>query len=112
MTREARHERRARALATDTTPGKILVLGLLANAPSAAGFVLAPLLARGEAAAGQAYIPWVLILTPLLAAPAVWLFARASPERRAHRAARMGILLAGVALLLWAVLGALLLARG
>ena len=112
MTADRRADRRARALATDTTPGKILVLGLLANAPSAAGFVLAPLFSRGDPTAGRAFIPWVLVLAPILAAPAFWLFARAPPERREHRAARMGLLLAGVALLLWATLVVMLLVRG
>lgn len=103
MSREARIERRARALATDTTPAKVLVLGLLANAPIAAGFVLAPLLARGDPAAGRAFVPYVLWLTPAPALAALWLW-RAKPDRRSHRAARMGVVLAATALLLWAVL--------
>ena len=111
MTRDARAERRARALATDTTPGKVLALGLLANAPAAAGFVLAPLLSRGDPAAGRAFVPFVLWLSPPLALAAFWVFARARPDRREHRAARIGVLLAAVAGLLWAVLLALTLAR-
>lgn len=112
MTLERRAERRARALATDTTPGKILVLGLLGNAPSAVAFVLAPILARGDPTASRPFIPWVLVLAPLLAVPAIWVFARATRERRAHQASRIGILLAGVAILLWFVLAALLLVKG
>ncbi|HWH09043.1 MAG TPA: hypothetical protein VNX21_07565 [Candidatus Thermoplasmatota archaeon] len=111
MSRDARQERRARALATDTTPGKILALALLANAPIAAGFVLAPLLSRGDPARAQAFVPWVLILTPALACLSLVVHARARPDRRQHRAARMGVVLSGVALLLWAVLLALTLAR-
>lgn len=111
MSRDARAERRAKALATDTTPGKVLALGLLANAPIAAGFVLAPLLARGDPASARAFVPWVLVLTPPFALLSLGFFLRAKPERRQHRAARIGALLAGVALLLWGVLLLLTLTR-
>lgn len=104
MSREARAERRARVLATDTTPGKVLALALLANAPIAAGFVLAPLFSGGDASAGRAFIPFVLWGTPPFAALAVFVYARAAPERRQHRAARIGLVLACTAALLWGVL--------
>lgn len=111
MSKDSRAERRARALATDTTPGKVLALALLANAPIAAGFVLGPLLSGGDAARARAFVPFVLVLTPVLAAAALLVYFRARPDRRAHRAARMGVVLAGVALLLWSVLAALTLMR-
>lgn len=110
VSREERAARRAKALSTDTTPGKVLGLALLANIPIAAGFILAPLLARGDASAGRAFVPWVLAITPLFATASVIVYARAKPERRAHRASRIGLLLAGTATLLWAFLLALTLA--
>ena len=88
-----------KAVVTDTTPGKVLALALLANAPILLGFVLVPLLA-GPASA-QAFVPYVLFGTPPVAAWSLLFYARAPPERRAHRAARIGVLLDGVALLLW-----------
>ena len=94
--------RTSRALAVDTTPGKILALALLANAPILVGFVLVPLLA-GPAAARSA-APFVLFGTPVVALWSVALWARAAPERKAHRASRIGLLLDGVALFLWVML--------
>jgi hypothetical protein len=90
-----------RAHDVDTTPGKVLALALLANAPILLGFVLAPLFGGPEAA--RAFVPYVLLGTPPVAAASLWFFARAAPERRAHRAARIGVLLDGVGLLLWAL---------
>lgn len=83
----------------DTTPGKILALALVANAPFFLGFVLLPLFRGPEAA-----LPfrWPILLgTPPVAAWAIVTYARAPAERKTHRAARMGVLLAGVALFLW-----------
>jgi len=90
-------------LAKDSRPGAILALALLANAPLFAGFVLAPLFTGGNAQAGRAYVPWVLWLTAPLAIASIGLFVRTEAHRREHRAARMGLLLALVALLLWAL---------
>lgn len=95
--------RSARHAGVDTTPGKVLALALLANAPIAVGFILAPLI-TGDPLVGRAYAPIVLWTTPPFALLAIAFFARASPEGRAHRAARIGILLAGVSLLLWALM--------
>lgn len=91
--------RASRALAVDATPGKVLALALLANAPVLAGFILAPLFA--SPAAGRAFAPYVLFGTPVVAVWSLVLWARAPAERKAHRAARIGLLLDGVALLLW-----------
>jgi hypothetical protein len=94
-------------LAKDPRPGAILALSLLANAPVAVGFVLAPLFAGGDPAGARVYVPWVVWLTAPLAAASVVLYARSSVEQRAHRASRIGLLLAAVALLLWALVVAL-----
>lgn len=107
MTAEDRRARRARALATDTAPGKVLALALLANAPIAMAFVAAPLLSRGDTTAGRALVPYVLALTPLFVAASLYSYKRARPERRAHRAARIGLVLDGAAGLLWIVLAGL-----
>lgn len=90
------------ALAVDATPGKILALALVANAPILVGFVLAPLLAGAESA--RAFAPYVLAGTPVVAAWSLFVYFRAPPERKAHRASRMGVMLDGVALFLWALL--------
>lgn len=90
--------RRAK-LAEDTTPGKVLALALVALAPIAVGFVLAPLFS--SPAAARPFVPYVLVGTPVVAAWSLVVWSRASPDRRAHRAARIGLLLDGVALLLW-----------
>ena len=87
----------------DTTPGKILALALLANAPIFVGFVLVLLFTGGDTSAARRYAPIVLWATPLFAVLAIGIFARAPRERKMHRASRIGILLAGVALLLWAL---------
>lgn len=99
----AKTGRRAQMLATDRRPGEILALALLANAPIFVGFVIAPLLTGGDPATGRAYAPWVLYFTAPLAIASLGLFLRTKPERRAHRAARIGALLAVVALALWAL---------
>ena len=91
------------ALETDTTPGKILSLALLANAPILVGFVLVMLVTGGDASAARRFVPLVMFATPLLAVLSIALYVRARPERRAHRASRIGLLLAGVALVLWAL---------
>lgn len=85
----------------DTTPGKILALALLANAPIFVGFVVVLLVTQGDTAAARRYAPAVLWATPLFAVVSLGIFFRASPERRMHRASRMGVVLDGVALLLW-----------
>lgn len=96
--------RRAQAaLAQDTTPGKILALALLANAPIFLGVVLVLLLTGGDTAAGRRFAPLILWATPLLAVLSLAFYVRAPPERRAHRASRIGLLLALVALVLWAL---------
>lgn len=88
-------------MAVDTTPGKILAMAILANAPIAAGFVLVPLFTGGDAATARAFVPFVLWLVPPLALGSVFVYARAAKERRRHRASRIGLLLAVVALGLW-----------
>lgn len=88
-----------RAVETDTTPGKVLALALLANAPIALAFVVAPL--TGDLARARSLAPFVLWGVPPLVAASVWLFLRAPPERKAHRAARIGLVLDAVAALLW-----------
>lgn len=93
--------RAAEALAQDTTPGKVLGLALVANAPIALGFVLT-LMISGPAAA-RAFIPYVLYGTPPVALWSIAIYARAPAARKAHPAARIGLLLDAVALLLWAL---------
>lgn len=85
----------------DTTPGKILALALLANAPIFLGFVLVLLLTRGDTEAARRFTPFVIFLTPLFAILSILIFVRANPERRAHRASRMGLMLAVVSLGMW-----------
>ena len=104
--------RRARAaLAQDATPGRILLLALVANAPILLGFILLPTVTR-DPLSSRAAVPYVLYGTPIVAAGSVFVYARAPPDRRAHRASRIGLLLAGVALLLWAlVLASVLMTR-
>lgn len=93
-----------RAVAVDTKPGQVLVLGLLANVPVALAFVVAPMLGRADPrAAADPFVPFVLWGTPVVAAWGAVVFARAPAERRAHRAARIGVLLCAVALLMWAL---------
>lgn len=94
--------RTAQAMAVETTPGKVLALALLANAPILVGFVLVPLVASPEAA--RAAAPYVLFGTPVVALWSLVVWVRAPPERKVHRAARIGLLLDGVALFLWGVL--------
>jgi hypothetical protein len=98
-------------LAEDTTPGKVLVLSVLANAPLAAGFVLVPLFSGGDRNATLGFVPYVLWVTPPLALGAIYVYARAQPDRRRHRAARVGLLLAVVALAMWTLVLALTLFR-
>lgn len=87
----------------DTTPGRILAFALLANAPVLVAFILVPILTGGDAAAARRYAPVVTWATPLFAVLSVATFVRAKPERRSHRAARIGLVLALVALGLWAL---------
>ena len=94
---------RGRKAVEDTTPGRVLALALLANAPILVGFVLVLLVTGGDAAAARRFAPAVVWATPLFAVLSVGVYARASPERRAHRASRIGLLLSVVALLLWAL---------
>lgn len=99
-----RHQETA---AVDTRPGKILVLALLALAPIAIGFVLAPLFTGGNPATARPFIPYVLYGSPILAAGAVGMYATTKPVPRSHRASRIGLILGVVALLLWALVLAL-----
>ena len=92
---------RAELMSVDTTPGKILAMAILANAPIATGFVLVPLLSGGDRAASLPFVPFVLWLVPPLALGAFFTYYRAPKDRRAHRAARIGILLAAIAMGLW-----------
>lgn len=98
-------------LAKDSRPGAILALALLANAPIFVGFVLAPLFTGGNAIAARAYIPAVLWTSAPLGLACLALFLLTPKMRREHRAARIGLLLALVALLLWALVLALTLRR-
>lgn len=91
--------RASQAMAVDATPGKVLALALVANAPILVGFVLVPLFSGPEAA--RAYAPYVLFGTPVVAAWSLWVWWRAPPQRRSHPASRIGVLLDGTALLLW-----------
>lgn len=93
--------RKGRQAREDTTPGKILALALLANAPIFVGFVLVLLLTGGDTAAARRYAPLVLFATPVLAVLSLGVYLRAPADRRAHRASRIGVVLAGAALLLW-----------
>lgn len=92
---------RRAAARPDTTPGKILALALLANAPIFIGFVLVLLFTRGDTAAARRFAPAVLWATPFLAVLSIAAFFRANATQKAHRASRIGVILAGVALLLW-----------
>ena len=92
----------------DTTPGRILALALLANAPIFVGFVLVPLFSGPLAARETA--PYVLLGTPVMAVWSLAVWWRAPPERKGHPASRIGLLLDGVGLLLWALVLALTLA--
>ncbi|HEX2022154.1 MAG TPA: hypothetical protein VHH36_05535 [Candidatus Thermoplasmatota archaeon] len=96
-----------KAVVTDTTPGKVLLLALLAAAPVALAFVFAPLATGG--ATTPTFLRLVLFGTPVLAAWSLVLYVRAHPGRRAHRAARIGLLLDGVCLFLWLLVVASLL---
>lgn len=92
-----------RAVQTDTRPGQILALALLACAPIALAFIVSPLLAQGARPPAW-QLQLALYATPLAAVLATAAFVRTPAERRAHRAARIGVLLALVALGLWALL--------
>lgn len=94
---------KGRRVREDTTPGKILALALLANAPLFLGFVLVLLITQGDTAAARRFAPLVLWATPLFAVLSLGIFIRASPERKAHRASRIGVVLDVVAVFLWAL---------
>jgi len=100
MAREGRRTR-AELMAVDTTPGKILAMAILANAPIATGFVLVPLFTGGDRAVALAFVPFVVWIVPPLALGALFVYVRAPKERKKHRASRIGALLATVALALW-----------
>jgi len=85
----------------DTTAGKILALALLANAPIFVGFVLVLLITQGDTSASRRFAPVVLWVTPLFAVMSLGIFIRAPRERKMHRASRIGVILAVVALLMW-----------
>lgn len=87
----------------DTTPGKILALALLALAPVLVAFIMIPILSGGDVAAARRYAPIVVWATPLFAVLSVLTYVRAKPDRRTHRAARIGLVLALVGLGLWAL---------
>lgn len=97
----ARGRRADEALRQDTTPGKILALAILANVPIFVGMVLVLLVTRGDVDAARRFQPLILFATPLLAVLSLLIYARAAPDRRSHRASRIGALLAGVALVMW-----------
>lgn len=99
---------RGRKAVEDTTPGKILALALLACAPIAVAFIFVPLTGARPT---RDLLLVVQIVTPIAAGLSVAMFLRAG-ERRTHRAARIGILLAGTALFLWALTIVPLLVRG
>lgn len=104
--------RRARAnLAVDTRPGQVLLLALLANLPVFLVFILVPLFARSDPTAGLRMLPAVWVATPALAVWSLVVYLRSPPERRAHNAAKIGLLLAVTALLMWAMAVALSLAK-
>jgi hypothetical protein len=88
-----------KAVDTETTPGKILALALVALAPEAFAFILMPLATGGQT--DRTLVQVVLYGTPIVAIASLVLFARAPSVRREHRASRMGALLSGIALLLW-----------
>lgn len=97
-------ERLARRQAReDTTPGKVLALALLANAPIFLGFVLVLLFTQGDTMAARRFVPLITWTTPLFAVLSVGVYLRAPGDRKAHRASRIGLTLAIVALLLWAL---------
>jgi energy-converting hydrogenase Eha subunit A len=107
----AQGRRAQAALVQDATPGRVLLLALVANLPIFLGFIVLPLLTQDRATSFGA-IPYILYGTPIVAIGALGVYFRAPSERRAHRAARIGLLLAGVALLLWGlVLLSVVLAR-
>lgn len=101
MSALARGRRAAEALAQDTTPGKVLALALLANAPVFVGMVLVLLVTGGDTAAARRFAPLILFATPLFVVLSVGVYVRAPPERKAHRASRIGLVLDGVAILMW-----------
>jgi len=59
------------------------------------------LVTGGDTAAARRFTALILWATPFFAVLSVALYARASPDRRAHRASRTGLMLALIALLLW-----------
>ena len=97
----ARGRRAREALRQDTTPGRILLLALVANAPIFLGFVLMPLLTGGDRRSGLGVLPYVVYGTPLVAIGSLGVYLRAPVERKRHNASRLGIMLAIAALVLW-----------
>lgn len=108
----ARVGRRAVDLSVDTRPGKVLALSLVANAPVFVGFVLTPLFAQGDRTAALTFVPLVLWVTPIFALSGLFVYARADAAARNHRAARIGLLLCVLGLLLFALVLAAVLTRG
>lgn len=98
-----------KAVGADTRPGQVLLLALVATAPVALAFILAPLVTGG--ATTPFLVRLVLFGTPVVAAWSLVVFLRAPPAARAHRAARIGVVLDGVGLLLWALVAVSLLLR-
>lgn len=76
-------------------------MALLANAPIFVGMVLVLLITGGDTTAARRFGPLILFATPLFVVLSVGVFVRAPPERKAHRASRIGLLLDGVAILMW-----------
>lgn len=99
MSRLAKGRRAAEALAQDTTPGKILVLGLLANLPILVMTIVLALTDDRDAA--RRFAPYILFGTPIFAIVSLGFYRRAPAERRKHNASKWGFRLALVALGLW-----------
>lgn len=85
-------------LETDTRPGQVLLLSILAAAPIAVAFILLPL-AMG--ATHRYAILASLVATPILAAWSLVVLVRAPVEARAHNASRIGFFVDLATLLLW-----------
>lgn len=93
-----------KARETDTTPGKVLLLALVANLPVFLGFVVLPVARGGDRSASFAAVPYVLYGTPIVALGALVVYLRAPTPRKQHAAARMGLALTVVAFVFWALI--------
>jgi len=97
----ARGRRAQEALMEDTTPGKVLLLALVANAPVFLAFIVWPLFHQGDRASGLGFLPYIVYGTPIVALGALVVWIRAPRERKAHNAARLGLLLTIAAFVMW-----------